>query len=159
MKHKLLLALPFSAANRRICQRWGVAVMEEDNANGQPALTPARRLAIADGTVALADVLAYDSTYSTQSRNFQTVYELNNSGTPDYYLGAAGLSDAWWNRIAQRIANAPVTGMRYARLQRVNGVYVLTPDHNVPALAEYVGTAVRPRQLLTILNLKPYGQS
>lgn len=156
MKHILLFGLPVTVANRRILQRWGVAVLEEINANNQPELTPARRLAIADGTVPLAEVLLYDSTYSVQSANFQITYQLNNSGNADFYLGSCHLSDTWWNRISDRIANAPVSGMRYARLQKANGHYVLTVDHNMPgALGPYEGQPMKPRELIDILNLRP----
>jgi hypothetical protein len=156
LKNILLFGVPVSNPNRNILRRWGVAVLEEVNANGQPALTGARRLAIADGTVPLAEVLLYDSTHSIQSRNFQILYQLNDSGTADFYLGSAHLSDTWWNRIADRIANSPVTGMKYARLQKANGHYVLTVDHNLPAiLGPYEGQPMKPRELIELVGLKP----
>lgn len=164
MKHIAIFALPFSAANRRIMQRLGVAIMEESNFNAQPALTAARRLAVADGTVTLADVLLYDKVLTTglaaaseQSQNFQMVYSLNGSGTQDYLLGAVQMSDAWWNRLASRIADAPVSGMRYARLQKSNGGYLLTVDHNLPQiLGPYEGQAMTPKKLLGLVGLSSY---
>jgi hypothetical protein len=161
MKHRLLFALPFSSQNLNRMRRLGVAVFEELNLNGQPALTAARRLAIVDGSVTLADVLAYDKTGwggSTQSLNFQTVYQLNNSGTQDFYGGFIDMGDTWWNRIADRITNAPVTGMRYARLERANGHYILTPDYNVAALAQYEGQVMTPKRIAQILGIRPYGE-
>lgn len=139
-----------------------MAVFAEIVPAGSLPLTPARRLAIADGTVPLAEVLAYDIPgVQTESQNFQDVYQLNNSGTRDFYLGCAGLSDTWWNRIGDRIVNAPVTGMRYARLLHVSGrQYVLTSDHNMPGiLGPHVGTLLRPRQILQLTGLRPFGET
>ena len=111
-----------------------------------------------DGTVSLAQVLAYDSATSMQSLNFQTTYQLNNSGTPDFYIGCVGLNDAWWGRIEERLVNgAPVTGMRYARFLHVSGRnYVLTADHNMPGiLGPYVGQTLRPREAMDLIGLTP----
>jgi hypothetical protein len=162
MKHILLFGLPFNTQNLVTLQRWGVAVFAEIVPAGSLPLTPARRLNIANGTVPINDVLAYDIPgKQTESLNFQDIYQLNGSGTRDFYFGCAGLTDAWWSRISDRLVNQPITGMRYARLLHQSGRnYALTVDHNMPGiLGPHVGEILRPRQVLQIVGLRPYGET
>jgi hypothetical protein len=153
--HHILFGLPFSEPNKERMQRFGVAVFAE-NVSGQPNLTNARRLAIADGTVPIANVLAYDNAFQTQSQSFQAIYSTTDGSTADYYIGTAQMTATQWNRIKELIDNAALTGLRWARLTTDEGDRFFLRAHNVTLLNPYNDQEVTEEFLLGVLGLVRY---
>lgn len=156
--HRLVFGLPFTTANLVRMQRLGVAVCEEYTDIDGPT-----RLSIANGTMPIAQVLAYDTLgLSQQSQNFQTPFQLNDSGTKDYYLGAISLTDVWWTRLQSRLALLPA-GMMYARWMLnydvesdPNKQVFLLRATNVNALNPFLQTAITEQAALAVVGLKLY---
>jgi hypothetical protein len=156
--HRVIFALPYSAANLETMQRLGIACCEELQQISGPI-----RLSIADGSMPIAQVLAYDTPgLSVQSKSFQSVYQAGNSGTADFYLGGTSFTDSWWSRLQARLTFLPAQ-RKYARWT-LN--YDVEPDPdkqvfllratNVAALNPYLQTAITEQEALVAAGLKPF---
>jgi len=127
-------------SNEITLRRAGVALFS-------PGYTGQQRLQIWNGT------LAYDPGDPEQecfvSRKFL------NGQDREFFIGHGSFQDLHWARAAERILNAPLVNMRYARLVTLDGeVFRLTADHNVPALSAYVGQSMELDDLYAVAGLR-----
>lgn len=129
--------------NKEWLERWGIAINDE-TLNGPQALR------IANGTD------PYNVNHP-EALNFTSSIYVNGAAR-EYYIGSGSLTAGRWAKAMDRLVNAPLNGIRYARFVTLDGgVFRLTADLNVPALEPYIGTILEPSEALVIAGMKPKG--